>query len=575
MVRSKNAFFGVLGLLLLASCGGGGGGGGGNSAPPPAPAPPPPPPPPGPVIVPVTFVDATAASGIDYENGWQNVDQTDLNAVLVVAYATSGAAAGDYDGDDDIDVFITRGDIGPNLLYRNNGMGMFIDVADSAGLAFTAGPGQNYRHGGPTFADMDGDGDLDLFVGGIFGDPSFVFANNGDGTFSDVTAGSGIDTMQSDYNVSAAFGDYDLDGDLDMMVAHWGSTIDVGAPENSPITPGDTEHLWRNDSTGGNILFTSVSEPAGISPSVLTLADPNRYKADGDWSFTPVFARIDDDLYPEILLVADFNRSQFFTNNQDGTFTNATDTVVMTDNNGMGSAVGDYDNDGDLDWFVTSIRWPNDTTSGNRFYQNENGAFVDRTVMLGVRDGGWGWGTCFLDFTNDGDLDLYDTNGWDLEGDFAFDVTTAFEGSGGGAFTEEAATLGLDDTQQGRGVVCADFDNDGDVDILQLHRGSPVSATMWRNDTTGNNYLSVKLNGLPPNTEAAGARIYVTVGSTTQMREIMIGNNFVSQNPTIQIFGLGAATQVDEVRVQWPDGMETTETSVAAGQALTLDHPSL
>jgi hypothetical protein len=322
-------------------------------------------------------------------------------------------------------------------------------------------------------------------------------------------------------------------------------------------------------------VFTSVSQGAGISPSVITLPDPLKFKADGDWTFTPTFARIDADLYPDILLTADFNRTQVFINNTDGTFSSATDTAVLTDENGMGSAVGDFDNDGDLDWYVTAIMFPGMPYTGNRLYRNDNGRFVDITEASGVRDGGWGWGACFLDFQNDGALDIYATNGWALEGDFAFDVTRAFTGSGDGRFFESAATLGLNDTNRGRGVVCADFDNDGDIDILELHRGTPVAATMWRNDTSINNSLVVKLIGLPPNTEAAGARIHVTTGTKTQMREIMIGNNFLSQNPTIQVFGLGPGTVADRVTVEWPDGVRTEQESVDFGQTLILRHPDL
>jgi hypothetical protein len=153
------------------------------------------------------------------------------------------------------------------------------------------------------FADMDGDRDLDLFIGGIFGDPSFIYANNGNGTFTDVTAGSGIDGMGAEHSVSAAFGDYDLDGDLDMFIAHWGTDRD-------PDLPGDTENLWRNDSSSGVIRFTSVSVPAGISPSVIGKADPLRHNPDDDFTLTPTFARIDSDLYPDILSVAEYNRTQ-------------------------------------------------------------------------------------------------------------------------------------------------------------------------------------------------------------------------------------------------------------------------
>ena len=562
-MRSIGFPLGVVGALLFAACGGGGGSNTpAQSASPPAPIAP----------APKTFSDVTAASGIAYWIGYLGFPPTG-DAAKVVNFSTGGAAAGDYDSDGDIDLFITRGDIGQNLLYRNNGIGVFTEVAAAAGLAFTATATENYRHSGPTFADMDGDGDLDLFIGGLFGDPSFIYANNGDGTFSDVTPGSGIDTLEAEHNIAAAFGDYDLDGDLDLFVAHWGTDRDA-------VDPGDTEHLWRNDSVAGTIVFTSVSEPAGISPSILTLPEPLADRTANDFTFTPTFARIDDDLYPDILSVADFNFTQYFVNDQDGTFTNATDVDVIIDQHGMGSALGDYDNDGDLDWFVSSIFndliGPN-SRYGNRLYRNDNGAFVDVTDQANVASGGWGWGACFMDFENDGDIDIYHTNGWtqaDDLGDHTEDRSRAFISGGAGMFEENAADLGLDDTREGRGVVCADFDGDGDVDIFQLHRELPVSATMWRNESVGNNYLSVKLNGLPPNTEAAGSRIFVTVGAVTQMREITIGNNFVSQNPTIQVFGLGSASQADEVQVEWHDGVETIELSVAAGQTRIIDHPN-
>jgi hypothetical protein len=322
------------------------------------------------------------------------------------------------------------------------------------------------------------------------------------------------------------------------------------------------------------IRFTSVSVPAGISPSVIGKADPLRHNPDDDFTLTPTFARIDSDLYPDILSVADYNRTQFFSNNGDGTFRNATDNAVVIDDNGMGSAVGDYDDDGDLDWFVTSVMDPGDTI-GNRFYENVNGSFVDRTSALGVASGGWGWGACFVDFENDGDLDIFHTNGWSQLERFRSESSRAFEQLSDGRFANSAAIYGFDQIEQGRGVVCADFDNDGDVDIFELHRNSTVAATLWRNGSDEYNSLTVRLNGKAPNTEAAGARIYATVGSVTRMREIMIGSNFVSQNPTAQVIGLGTATQVDSLRVQWPDGQETRMTAVAAGQRLAISHPDL
>lgn len=551
--------------LLMAGCGSSGSPG--QAPPQPLPTPPPQAKP---------FINVTLASGIDFTNG--------VNVVPVPAEVSilspSSVAAGDYDNDGDIDLFITRGDIGPNLLYRNTGNLVFEDVALAAGVAFTKSATENYRHSGPMFADMDGDNDLDLFVGGLGGDPSMIFENDGNGSFTDVSNGSGIDTMLATHTISAAFGDYDLDGDLDLFLAHWGTSHDYASP-------GDTENLWRNDSDAAGIRFTSVSEAAGISPSILTLPD-ERAINDAEWDFTfaPSFARINDDLYPDILSVADFNKSMYFVNNQDGTFSNATDIDVLIDDNGMGSAVADYDNDGDLDWFVTSIKCApgsgnnciESTHNGNRLYQNTDGAFTDVTSIAGVASGGWGWGACFIDFENDGDLDIYHTNGWpftDEFNDFSNDASRAFEADGFGRFVEKAEQLGLRDTEQGRGVVCADFDNDGDVDILLLHRGRAIAATLWRNDNDDNNFLTVKLKGLPPNTEATGARIKVTANGATQMREISISSNFVSQNPTRQLFGLGNATQADEIVVEWPDGQQTLHSNIQAGQLIMFDHPGL
>ena len=532
------------------------------------------------------FRDATPGSGIAFESGMRGID----GFAFVDLMARTSAAAGDYDGDGDVDLFIVRGDIGPNLLYRNDGGLRFTEVASAAGLAFTRPPADNYRHAGPTFADIDGDGDLDLFVGGLQGDPSRLYRNDGDGTFTDVTRHSGLDAMSSEQTFSAAFGDYDLDGDLDLALAHWGTARPaILYVREASARRLFTEHLWRNDSDAQGIRFTRVSDAAGIAATILTLPDPEEPFPDGhpslgrDWTFTPTFARIDGDRYPDLLFVADFNRSQVFLNNRDGTFRNVTDPAVLIDDHGMGSAVADFDNDGDLDWFVTSVYYggPGETPDpfrGNRLYRNDGGVFADATDAAGVVDGGWGWAACAIDFDNDGNLDIYHTNGWislgSYEADYTADRSRAFVGRGDGTFTDRAAALGLDDSEFGRGAVCADFDNDGDVDILLLHE----SATLWENLTADANYLRVLLRGAPPNTEAVGARISVTTataaGTRTRMRELTLGSNYLSQNPLLQVFGLGAATECD-VEVEWPDGRRTSLRGVSAGQTLHLTHPAL
>ena len=560
----------ALGLLLAAGCGGGGPGDSSSPLPALSGAPQAPP---APMGGEARFTDATAASGIRYRHGYLNPTTGSEPEEF-----GGGVASGDFDGDGWIDLFVLRGDVGPNLLYRNLGGNVFEDVAQAAGVAYTKGSDQNYRHSGPAFADMDGDGDLDLFIGGIEGDPSFLFHNEGDGTFTDATAESGIDTIASRHTLSAAFGDYDLDGDLDMFLTHWGTPRGVGEYVN-------TEHLWRNDTLHGVIRFTDVSLEAGIAPSIIAADPVESFGGAGfDYTFSPTFARIDHDRLPDLVIAADFRTSMFYINNGDGTFRNVTDRSVLVDRNGMGAALGDYDEDGDLDWFVTSI-WsrPDDDGEqffklGNRLYNNEGGAFVDVTDIAGVHDGGWGWAACFADFDNDTDLDIYHTNGW-IEpfapDRFDMDASRLFVAGGDGTFSERAEAAGIADRERGYAAVCADFDNDGDIDVFQAHRNADNAATLWRNDTTGNRYLRVRLAGLPPNTEAAGARIRVSVGAKELLREIVIGSNYTSQNPTVQVFGLGSASMVDRIVVEWPDGRETMRAQVAAGQTLDLEHPDL
>ncbi len=492
--------------------------------------------------------------------------------------APSGVAAGDYDGDGLIDLVVVRGDVGANLLYRNIGDLQFEEVASQAGIALTNPLGGNLRHGSPGLADLDGDNDLDLVLPGMGGDPSRLYRNDGDGTFTDVTAGSGLDLIRSEFNFSPAFGDYDLDGDLDMLLAHWGTHRDRSAPSI------ESEHLWRNDSDEVGMLFTPVTLEARLAPSIVHPNDPLVTRVRDDYSFSPSFARMNEDRYPDILMVADFNHTQIFLNNLDGTFENRTDVDVIIDGNGMGSALGDYDGDGDLDWFVSSILATGEEVPdhisqvGNRLYRNEGGVLSDVTQTAGVADGGWGWGSCFLDIENDGDLDIYHTNGWQVEddhGEFSRDTSRAFVSDGQGRFDEMASELGLDDPYDGRGVVCADLDNDGDVDILQLHHGTLLSATLWRNDSQGNNYLSVKLRGRAPNTGAVGARILIRAGEKNQMREVVLGSNYLSHNPTDQYFGLGGSDRIETLTVEWPDGSETLMQDIEVNQRLTIDHPRL
>ena len=565
------------------------------------------------------FVEVTGSSGLAYRVGYTRpplLRREDLD-FQVTLNTIGGAAAGDCDDDGDIDLFVTYGNTsgpdgggGPNRLYINqlveqgNGL-LFKDTAAEAGVANSRSDGKgNDRHSGPAMADMDGDGDLDLFLGGIFGDPSKIYTNDGSCHFTDVTSHSpDLEAMRAPHTISAGFGDYDLDGDLDMFLTHWATPDRLYKLAGRRVV--ETDHFWRNESDEQGIRFVNYSEESGVSDVVW---DTRNYPGtlnfpfsaqEFDFTFTPTFARINDDAWPDLLIAADFGTTQFALNYGDGTFRSLDNPILREAQFGMGSALGDIDNDGDLDWFVTSILGPGNeiiTPHGNRLFTNNGGPslFADATVQYGVANGSFGWGACIVDIDNDTDLDVYHTNGYGMtfltKADrYETDASRLFVMNDAGVYTNEAERMGLAVTTSGRGVVCADFDHDGDVDLLELTEARPNSPKLWENRTAaqGRHFLRVQLVGAPPNTQAAHARIYARTGEITQMREIQIGSNFTSQNPTVQIFGLGEATSVDELVVVWPavDGGAGAEQRVTTfslptpasepGHTFVIRHPDL
>ncbi len=258
----------------------------------------------------------------------------------------------------------------------------------------------------------------------------------------------------------------------------------------------------------------------------------------------------------------------------------------------MGAAVADYDNDGDLDWFVTSIFFSGREKeyvggeSGNRLYQNDgNGVFSDVTDAAGVRDGDWGWGACFADFDNDSHMDIFHTNGMrstasrDIDDTdplftFFYDPSRLFMSRGDGTFAEVADAFGIEHDDQGRGVICTDLDNDGGVDVLISTNGK--SPTIYANAfANSNHYLQVDLEGPAGNREGIGARVTVETASGSRMQEMVLGSNYLSQQPGILHFGLGLDDTATTVTVEWPGlaGAESLLMDVTADQRLTIAAP--
>jgi hypothetical protein len=542
----------VVALLLLSGCGGGGGGGGGEVA---APTPNPGGVDGGGASQPtVTFRDATSSLGLNYDvvadpdpNNPQDSNEQTVQS--------GGLALDDIDNDGNLELYVTPGSIKKGRLFTFVD-GRFVELPGNKGIA----PKEMERAG--YFVDLDADGWKD-FVSVQY-ESVEVFRNDGTGSFVEATAASGIAHQRFTYSMAAA--DYDLDGDLDLFFAHWGGIVDRSAL---------TEYLWQNDGTG---RFTDVSDRVAITSSV---------EFDGsdisEFSFTPTFADIDDDGYPDLLLASDAESSQVLRNEAGLQFVDAT-TDVISDRNGMGGTVADYDRDGDLDWFVSSIHnlTGDDvgTDTGNRMYRNVDGLgnFEDVTDLTGLRNADWGWGSCFADFNNDGHADLLVTNGFVDSERYSNDATRLFMADGAGGFNDGAAVFGIDHTGQGRGVICADIDADGRVDVLISNNGAAPNAYLNETDNTSH-YLAVDLVGAGANPDAIGARVTITSATGEQTQEVQLGTWYLSQGPQTLHFGLGEDQVVTRIDVAWPgapsaERVTSSLVNVAVDQRVVITAPA-
>lgn len=531
----------------------------------------------------VRFTDVTRGSGLDELHS-----ETGLTGESAM---TAGVAVADVDGDDDLDIFLTRVGL-PNRLLLNDGAGRFRDVSEFAGVAAIGADGGSSA---AAFADVDGDGDLDLVTTAAVAGGTTLALNDGTGRFIDATAGSGLDDLPALPDGRFAqmhgvtFADYDRDGRLDLLVTHWdeavlGALADPAANEIRPDDDGsivcaradwlaergfprsadaaaNRGRLYRNEGDG---RFADVTETLGLP-------------FDQIMGFTGTFVDVDGDGWDDLLVTGDFCTSRIFRNVEGRNFSDVTATSgVATDENGMGSVIADLDGDGLPDWFVTSIGPVGDEpapltlggfgSSGNRLYLNDGtGAFTDATDRLGLRNGGWGWGAAIEDFTNDGRLSVVMTNG--------YSVGTEEEGAGtphddpmrfwmreGAAFAEVSAQVGLEDTSLGRGLVAFDMDRDGDLDVLVANWGA--QPRLYRNDSPARHWITVQLDdpGTPGNRAGVGARVVaMPEDGDPATRWILGGGSYESQVPPEAHFGLGDAPRLARLEVHWPG---TTEPQV-------------
>ena len=496
-----------------------------------------------------TFTDVTTSAGITHVQTTSALVQGLPHA----AFLTGGVAAGDYDGDGRTDLLFTRLN-DSDVFYRNRGDGTF--EARTATAGFTLPTLTN----GVVSGDIDNDGDLDVYLTGTAGATrNYLYLNDGTGFFTD--AGTSRTVALSNgvarNGQGASLGDYNNDGYLDLVTADWGN---VAADSQS--------RLFENRGEGQLGFFDDVTAAAGID--VYRKADTER--------FSPRLIDLDRDGHLDLAIAADFRTSQLFWSNGDGTFIDGTlPAGVGTDFNGMGSSFGDYDGDGDLDWFITNITADPAIPSGfggwNRLYRNEgNRLFTDVTQAAGVRDSRWSWGTTFFDYDNDGDLDLVATNGYNGPG-FQNDRTFLWRNDGG-VFTDVSEAAGVTDTGQGRGLAHLDYDNDGDLDLVIVNnQAQPI---LYRNDGgNANDYLRIEVEGTASNRDGIGAFITVTpdLGNPQQRQvwEVDGGSSFLSQNERIAHFGLGqSAGIVDLVTIEWSSGLVQHLHNISANQSLAV-----
>jgi enediyne biosynthesis protein E4 len=500
--------------------------------------------------------DVTQDSGIRF----LHTDGSSGEHYLMEAMA-SGLATFDYDRDGDLDIYFLNGaplrgssvkETPRDALYRNDGGWRFTNVTEQSRLG---DPGFGL---GVAIADYNEDGFPDVFVSN-FG-PKSLFRNNGDGTFSEVTSESGL-SDGSRVGAGASFLDIEGDGDLDLYVANY---IKFSYADYTPtlfkgrkVYPGplsfppEQHQLFRNN---GDETFTDISRAAGISPTAA-------------WGMGTVAADFDDDGDADIFVANDSDRNFFFQNDGTGSFREVGALVgVAYDYQGhalgsMGVDVGDFNNDGRLDIFHTSYQ-----KQLTVLYQNLGGGFFqDVTPRTGAGQGTFqrvNWGTGLIDFDNDGDRDLFIVNGHIHDNLDDFDDNTTYlqpnqllENQSGKRFVDVSreSGVGLRAVHSGRGACFEDLDNDGDVDAVVLNsRALPTLLDNRRANVYG--WIEIELVGNKSNRDGVGARVRVKSGNLVQIAEVHSGRGYQSHFGSRLHFGLAQHQRAEQIEIRWSGG---------------------
>ena len=519
----------------------------------------------------VVFSDITVKAGLTFKHA------VSADKRYLVESMSGGVALFDYDNDGYLDIYLVNcptvdlyreGGKTKSALYHNNGDGTFTDVTEKSGLA-DVGWGMGVAAG-----DYNNDGLEDLYVTCLGG--NHLFKNNGNGTFTDVTKDAGVSDGR--WSTGAAFVDYDHDGYLDLFVANYVEYDLNHLPEFGKDKTcqykgiavqcgprglrGSGDSLFHNNRDG---TFTDVSKKAGVS-------DPNGYFGMG-----VICSDFDDDGLVDIFVADDSTPNLLYHNNGDGTFKEIgfVSGTALSENGSeqgsMGVTVGDYDHDGRFDIFITNFVDDYDTlyhNDGNNYFTDvaykSNVAAVSMPLVR--------WGTRFIDYDNDGWVDLFIACGHvypQLE--HYRQRKLLHHNNRDGTFSEVAAQFGAPLMQEraGRGVAFGDIDNDGDVDMVINDLDGPPQ--LLRNDGgNANNSILIKTVGVKSNRDGIGARVKVVSGDLTQIDEVRSGGSYISQSDLRLHFGLEKRTKIDLIEIRWPGGVVDKITNANVNKIITV-----
>lgn len=566
----------------------------------------------------------SSVTGIDFVN--RSLERKDFNIFNYRNfYNGGGVAIGDINNDGLSDIFVTS-NFEDNKLYLNKGKMTFEDITVKAGIV-----GKKFWSTGATFADVNGDGLMDIYVcnsGSRDQRGNQLYINqgikNGIPSYKEKAKEAGLE--DGGFSTHAAFFDYDRDGDLDMYLLNNSFTpIDklgyVNLRNERDKLGGDK--LFRNDSpTATEIKFTDVSEEAGIYGSLI------------GFGLGITIGDVNNDNWPDIYISNDFyERDYLYINQKNGTFKEDLENQMPhTSLSSMGADIADINNDGNLDIFVTDMLPGDDrrlkTTSvfegynlvdlklkqgfwhqymrNNLHLNNGDGSFSEVGQLAGVHATDWSWGALIFDMDNDGLKDLFVANGIakDLTDqdfvEFLGDRNTmqqmldgkvfnakefidkissvpipnyAYRNEGNLKFTNNAKSWGLEGPGFSNGSAYGDLDNDGDLDLVVNNVNAPLSVFKNKtNEKTKNHFLTVKLKGTAKNLNGIGAKITVYQQGTTIVLQQMPNRGFQSSSDHQMVFGLGEKANIDSVKIIWPDDKMQVLKSIKSDQTLTLDY---